>query len=482
MKAAASLTAAALCLPLSAAAFTIDGSRWIRGETTFYVGIPGTSPSGATWSEAFEDAMAEWNEKTAFRFQIVNQYRDPCGGYSRNGAASDAFPSGGGDSFNGVDFGASMCGNELGKGVAAVTLIVTQGGLQGFGSISQTDIIFNTAFDWDIYTGLRRPLDFRRTALHELGHALGLGHEEIKSSIMAPRISSIDSLQADDISGANALYGGPGDCDIPDIQLGAVIDDSLSAGDCVMFQLYNGGNDTSFVDTYRLTLEKETAVAILMESSSLDSVLIVNQGDLKGKPWVADDISESNCNARFNGTLPAGEYLILANTYVEPFKCAGNTGSYRLTITEKSLVTTAQSLAGQPEGALFTGGASKDGGKSYAQSFAPADTVSVTADIHVPQEHVGKRASLFVMAILADGRRFVKTATGQFVRMTGDISTLPAYREGVTLSSQETIQILRDFRAAEVGVNGAVSVYLGYALGDSREIIHNREPIRFTIE
>lgn len=45
-------------------------------------------------------------------------------------------------------------------------------------------------------------------ALHEVGHALGLGHSEGVNSIMYPIYSStISSLQADDIAGIQFLYG-----------------------------------------------------------------------------------------------------------------------------------------------------------------------------------------------------------------------------------------------------------------------------------
>lgn len=95
----------------------------------------------------------------------------------------------------------------------ALCYIVDSGG----SDIIEADILFAARLSWDSYRG---PLqgsgsdpvyDFRRVAIHELGHLLGLDHPnqhgQSVSAIMNSRVSNIDVMQQDDINGIRALYG-----------------------------------------------------------------------------------------------------------------------------------------------------------------------------------------------------------------------------------------------------------------------------------
>ena len=471
-----------LCLSYTAWPFNLDGNRWPEGQATFFVDIPGAAPSGVSWNAGFEDAMAQWTDQTDFEFLLNPSYVDPCSGFSPN-SDNEGFPNGGGDGVNGVDFTDEVCGNEYGAGVLAVTLTIASPGNLGFALIDQTDIVFNNRFDWDIYTGLRRSeIDFRRVALHELGHSAGLGHENSSPAMMGSAIGDIDVLQADDIAGANALYGGPGDCTISDLSINTVVGNSLEDGDCAVLELYAGGQDTSFVDTYRLILEEETTLSIIMESAVLDSVLIVTDDKLNGVDF--DDDSTGNCDAVINSTFPSGEYLILANTYAAPFKCNGNTGSYKISISDNILpiLTDSRSASGQFSNSIFHGGATSDG-IIYKSSFLPSEAIDVTASIQPDRTHVGEGATFYVVALLSSGQILARTDSGKYTQIS-NLSGIPAFNHTDNLQSEEPFTLINNLKGENFEVtNLTASFYVGYSLdSDPSDIFFNGKAISFTIE
>jgi hypothetical protein len=478
------LVSAVVLTTASVLAYNIDARRWVTSTATLNIGLLGTAPSGKKWSTLVEDAMAQWSTKTDFEFITNQSYVDPCAGYSRNQNGT-GFPDGNGDGRNGIDFGNSVCGNAFGNSTLAITLTLREKGTLGFDHIYESDIIVNNKFEWDSYNG---PLkfgakDFNRVVLHELGHMIGLNHENVQPAIMAATVSELDSLQADDIAGANAIYGGPRNCLITEVKSHSIVSNALNQGDCRVLDLFGGGDDTSYVDTYRLKLTQPTRLRLTMRSSQLDSVLILT--DSKLVPIDAFDDTGDSCDVDVEQTLPAGEYLLLANTYVEPDKCGGNTGNYTLTIRDSNqpILGSTQSLdASAPTATLITGGASSDGGLTYKSSFNASELFSVAARLGIDPQHVGQNGKLFVLVKLSNGQLLAKNAQGQFVAFNGDLSQLPSVRSG-PLAAIEALDIAQGVQGRAVGLAGLqVGVYIGYAVtSNPGAIYYGSQPISFSI-
>jgi hypothetical protein len=455
-----------------ALAFSFIGSRWTQPTVTVHVGMSGTSPSGIAWSTALTDAVNQWNEKTDFTLVADPTYASPCGN------APGVY---------GTDFGTTGCGISFGNSTLAVTL--TNSGFVpsgfGFSTFTRTSIVFNSAYSWDVYDGPRRSrIDFRRVALHELGHVIGLDHESSEAAIMQPAITDLYTLQPDDIAGVNALYGGntSGSCLVRDVSANATRSETLTNGDCRVRDIF-GGTDTSFIDVYRLRLTKTTTLDFTMSSSELDSVLILSNANFENIE-VFDD-TNGQCDARFSKTLPAGEYRLMANTYVTPEKCAGNTGGYSLTVSDSGMPTLdplRNAAGGTLANAVISGGATTDG-TTYASAFTANQAINVLGRIVPDPQHVGLDGRIYVLAVLGDGRQFMKNSSGQFVAYGGGIANLVPTRTG-TLAAVENVSIATGLQGSVSGLAGqTVYVFVGYALSSApQQIWYGSTPITFTID
>ena len=151
-----------------------------------------------SWDTVAQQALASWNSSLG-TIRFVPTTQSPGVGSA-------------GDHVNQVFFASTIYGQSFG-----MALSITKGWYRGT-NLTETDVIFNTAYSWDSYRGQWRPpdapylLDLRRVALHEFGHIVGLDHPDqagqTVSAIMNSSVSDLDSLTADDMAGAATLYRG----------------------------------------------------------------------------------------------------------------------------------------------------------------------------------------------------------------------------------------------------------------------------------
>lgn len=455
-----------------AAAFDINGSKWPGGSTEFYVALSGVAATGVPFDTAFIEALTAWNSATDFNFVIRREYRNPCVL----------------NSVNSVDFTDDVCGSAFGENTLAVTVRDWETEILGPPRFVRADVVVNRKVAYNVYDGNlvqigipRGDVDFRRVALHELGHVVGLDHSSASQAIMRATIGNTFTLQADDIDGVNTLYGGLRACAITPLAPGTV-ENTLGSGDCTVRQLTVGGNDDSFIDVYEVDLPEAATLDLTMRGAALDSVIVLADADLRFLD--VDDNSGGNCDARLTKNLPAGRYLVLANTWDTPNNngCT-NTGPYTLSVTRAGTVAatlgSVTSTLGGSSRARFSGGVSAAGGQALGTRFRNSEALDIQIAVEVDPAHVGLDGFL-VVAVQVDGVWQLLDDTGTLRPFTGDL--LPFQRR--TLQAREVVQVVEDWEPRRFGIERlSAQIRVGYGVQTQPlQVFYHSDPILLEIE
>ena len=177
---------AALFSAPAAFGFALENLSWTRNRTVVMqlsLNMPRTLSDGSTsFNQVALNALNIWNQYLVhLRFSAK---------------MNSPVPPMDDDEEMSVFFSNNVFGDTFGNGTLAITLLSSR----NQGVLEETDTIFNTAYAWDSYRGqLRRNVaDFRRVAIHEFGHTLGLDHPDEQgqhvSAIMDSTVSNIDTV------------------------------------------------------------------------------------------------------------------------------------------------------------------------------------------------------------------------------------------------------------------------------------------------
>lgn len=334
-----------------------------------------------TWNGSAANALALWNQHLKrSRFGWINNSTAPIGAH--NGK-------------NNVVFASSVYGEGFGGDTLAVTVWWTTGGTV----TTEADVLFNNAFHFNSYRG---PLhsnvyDFHRVALHEFGHVLGLNHPDqigqTVPAIMNSVISDLDSLTANDIAGAEFLYG---------YHITSSWSLNIIRGDLLSYQINADNNPTSF------------------DATGLPPGLVINRstGRIAGRPTTA---------AIYRGTVTAHSSLgdATANMTIEVRqpRITSADSLYELQVGDEvsfqvvaeghpssyQAVSLPPGLRINPQTGLITGILTLSGtyysGLTANSPIAGAVTGQMSFHINPSQREMLKRFGLSVKALLADPAR-----------------------------------------------------------------------------
>jgi hypothetical protein len=253
-----------------------------------------------------EDALNIWNQNLVHMKFAVDR--------------NSILPPSADDANTSVRMSSTVYGDKFGANVLATTLLTSRDN-----HLIETDVTFNSKWDWDSYRGgvTGGTIDFRRVALHEFGHVVGLDHpdeatpKQTVTAIMNSTVSDVDDLQFDDITGAHAIYDGG-----PDYQTGAAAPNLVN----LSTRAFVGAGDNVVIGGFIIQGSQPTMIVLRGIGYSLPAVGITDA--------LQDPVIELHSST--------GAVLATSDDWIDD-SWAGTVASYHLDPTnsrESAIVTT----------------------------------------------------------------------------------------------------------------------------------------------
>src|SRR5271166_4358030 len=181
------------------------GGTWVYGDRITYSFMPDGTSVGGTPSVLFQTLDAKFSQATwELQFQKAAAVWQAVANINLSQVSDDGSPEAtNGNQQDDPRFGDIRIGMlNLGSGVLGETLLPPPAN----GGTDAGDIFLNSTASWQINTDY----DLETVAIHEFGHALGLGESQITTACMYAYYNGMkQSLTSDDIAGIQSVWGVP---------------------------------------------------------------------------------------------------------------------------------------------------------------------------------------------------------------------------------------------------------------------------------